>query len=443
MNYKESIQKLMSLSDIERISEITVRTRYNLEKITNFLDLLGNPQKHAQTVHITGTKGKGSTASMVTSGLLASGKSVGMYSSPHLHTIRERIQVNGEPISEKLFADTATYLWEKIDMIKASNGYEKPSFFEFLTTMAFYVFKKLNMQWQVIEVGLGGTLDATNILDESKICVLTSISLDHVEILGNTLTLIARDKSGIIKKNSRVISAPQRKTALKQIVEKCNSTNSSLTIIGKDYIYNLISSDYSIQNFKVTNSSETRLFEISLLGEYQVENATTAIAVLDLIAKEDNQINYTTIRKGLKTTSWPARMEIVSKSPTIVVDGAHNPYSMKRMVNEIKNLFPNSNFILIYGCSSGHNVKQISKEILKLKPKSVFIAQSRHPRSINTNELAKTIPYRLIQKIGSVNECLDNAKTIIKKDDIIVVAGSLFIAAEAREYCLGIEAELY
>ena len=160
MNYEESIQKIMTLSDIERLPEKPMRSRYNLEKISKLLDLLGKPHEYSNTAHITGTKGKGSTAAMIVSGLLASGKSVGMYSSPHLHTIRERIQVNGKPISEKIFAEIASFIWEKIDSIKTSNGYEKPSFFEFMTAMAFYVFKKLNLQWQIIEVGLGGTLDA-------------------------------------------------------------------------------------------------------------------------------------------------------------------------------------------------------------------------------------------------------------------------------------------
>lgn len=443
MNYKESIQKIMSLSDIERIPDSPGRSRYNLEKISKLLDLVGNPHEHTKTVHITGTKGKGSTASMIVSGLLASGKSVGMYSSPHLHTIRERIQVNGKPISEKLFAEITSYLWKQIDSVKTSDGYTKPSFFEFMTAMAFYVFKKLNLQWQIIEVGLGGTLDATNILEDSKICVLTSISLDHTKILGNSVRLIAKDKSGIIKKNSKVVSAPQSKTALKQILDKCNSTNSSLTVVGKDYNYKLISSDNSNQKFEVINNIETRLFEIPLLGEYQVENATSAIAVLDLIASKDNEVNNRTIHQGLKTAYWPARMEIISKTPTIIVDGAHNPYSMKRMTSEIKNLFPEANFIFIYGCSIGHDVKKITNQILKINPKSIFLANSRHPRSMDTNELAKMIPGKLIGYNGSVNECLNKAKSTMEKDDIIIATGSLFIAAEVREYLMEIEPELY
>lgn len=443
MNYEESIQKIMTLSDIERLPEKPMRSRYNLEKISKLLDLLGKPHEYSNTVHITGTKGKGSTAAMIVSGLLASGKSVGMYSSPHLHTIRERIQVNGKPISEKIFAEIASFIWEKIDSIKTSNGYEKPSFFEFMTAMAFYVFKKLNLQWQIIEVGLGGTLDATNVLENSKICVLTSISLDHTKILGNSVGLIAKDKSGIIKIGSKVVSAPQPKTALKQIIEKCNSTNSSLTIIGNDYRYKLTSSNNSNQKFQVISNGETRLFEIPLLGEYQVENATIAIAVLDLISHSDTKINNSSIYQGLKTAYWPARMEIISESPTVIVDGAHNPYSMKKMIYEITNLFPNNNLIFIYGCSIGHDVKKITNEIVKINPKSIFLANSRHPRSMDTGEIATMIPNELIGHSGTVEECLNKAKALMKKEDIIIATGSLFIAAEVRESIMEIAPELY
>ena len=225
MDYTSALRYVLGLADLERMVEPPgARPRYDLGRMHALLDALGRPHLSTPTVHVTGTKGKGSTSAMVASILRASGFSVGLYTSPHLHTMRERVQVNGAPLSEEDFAATLEAVWPSVEALSG----EGVTTFETLTAMAFHAFAERRLDWQVLEVGMGGTLDATNTVESPQVCVITSISLDHTKILGDTVEAIARDKAGIIKPGATVVTAPQPPGVIAVLREACDAVGASL-----------------------------------------------------------------------------------------------------------------------------------------------------------------------------------------------------------------------
>ena len=291
MDYRQSIASLLALVDHERnkVTGPRQKTIYDLTRMEVLLERLGNPQHQVPAVHIAGTKGKGSTAALCDSTLHAAGLKTGFYSSPHLHTFRERIRRDSEPISQHKFGSLVELLWPLYEELKADPNVGPLTLFEFLTGMAFQCFGEDSTDVQVIEVGLGGRLDATNVLD-AGVCVVTSISLDHTAVLGDTIGEIAADKAGIIKPGATVIVAPQPPEALAQILSACQDKEAAPILVGRDVTWEELGCDNDGQSFTVQGLNAEYHLHMPLLGSYQLENAALAVAALEALRSQGIEV---------------------------------------------------------------------------------------------------------------------------------------------------------
>lgn len=448
MNYSLALNRLFTLVNTEGITLGAPRTsqpRFDLSRMETILSRLDNPQNQRKTIHVTGTKGKGSTAAMVTSALSAIGCSVGFFSSPHLHTFRERIRKGLFPISEIEFASIVEMIWPVIDEMGREGIHGRITLFEVLTAMAFCCFSENNFDYQVMEVGLGGTLDATNVVQGTNVCVLTSISLDHTNILGNTVAQIARDKAGIIKPGAVVVSAPQEPEVIEILEEVCIAKEARLVKIGRDYCWEPGKYDLNGQEATITGPNGSTKLWIPLLGKHQLENACCAFAALESVYSDISFEKKHSIIKGFKEVFWPGRMEVLGRSPLVIADGAHNPYSIATLANEIKFEFPTTRCILVVGFSRGHDFESMGHELSTLEPELVISTQSRNSRSIGTSEITNLMQSNGLKSIsiGSVTKGVEKAISISEPNDLILITGSLFVVAEAREFLLNITPELY
>ena len=287
MEYRNAIDRLLSLVDHERTGIPNPRQKriFDLGRMEAFLDRLGNPQRASKTIHIAGTKGKGSTAALCDAALRAAGYRTGFYSSPHLHSFRERIRINSKPISEAGFSRLVEQLWSAQEWIGQHTELGNITLFEFMTGMAFQCFADNQSDFQVIEVGLGGRLDATNVLD-SDVCVITPISRDHTAILGDSIAEIASEKAGIIKPGRPVVIAPQVPEARNVILETCRERSATPIQVGKDVTWKAGASSIEGQDFIVKGLSGEYQLRLPLLGKHQLDNAASAMAALEsFIAK--------------------------------------------------------------------------------------------------------------------------------------------------------------
>lgn len=411
------------------------------------LTLLGNPHIKQPTVHVAGTKGKGSTSAMIASGLATSGYDTGLFTSPHLHTMRERISINGIPITEEDFSSTVDTIWDSIETINAKTPESPITTFEALTALAFIYFANEKVEFQVLEVGLGGRLDATNVV-EPEITVITSLSLDHTDILGNTLHEIAREKAGIIKLKVPIITADQQPEALAVLEEISKSLSAPIVVIGKDVQFNRTDFNSEMQEVQISGKVLDRPFDhhvrIPLLGMHQLENAALAITTLESLRIKGYPIPYDGIYHGLANVFWPGRLEQLQKKPRIIIDGAHNIWSAKKLREAIDEYYKYNALHLIVGFSSDKDLAGMIKEWASLSS-TVISTRSRHPRSVDPEHIATEFEKygHVTQPMPNIGLALKEALNRAKKDDMILVTGSLFVISEARESILGIEPELY
>ncbi len=434
----------MGMVDYERPATIPGgRARYDLERIGALLEALGNPHLGAPTVHVAGTKGKGSTTAMVASILEAAGCTTGLFTSPHLHTFRERIRVGGRPISEDEFAGLVEALWPAVEEIRRT-GHGRVTVFELLTAMAFRCFRERGVGAQVIEVGLGGRLDSTNVV-QPLACGITSLGLDHTEVLGDTLAEIAMEKAGIIKRGVPVVCAPQRPEALEVVREVCDAQESSLTLAGEDIRWSSESATLDGQTFTLETARRTYRLSVPLLGEHQMENAAVAVGLVEALAEGGIDIPPEAIEEGLRRVEWPCRLEVLRREPLVIADGAHNPHSAGRLVEAMRSLIPGRRLTLVVGVSRNKDVEGVAYELSRLSPADVVTTRSRHPRSAQPELLAREFERygALAHTADSVAEAVDEVVASASQDDVVLVTGSLFVAAEAREHAMGIEPELY
>ncbi len=444
MNYTSALDRLLTLTDYERMTVTTPRrVRYDLSRMAALLARLGNPHQGIPAVHITGTKGKGSTAALCSSVLSAQGYRTGLFTSPHLHTFRERLQIDGQPISEEEFAGLVEELWPHVEAMALERTHGNVTVFELLTAMAFMWFQQRKVQFQVLEVGMGGRLDTTNLVTP-EVSVITPVSLDHTAILGDTVQKIAVEKAGIIKPGVPVVSAPQAPEAMAVIRETSQTRGSPLVEVEREYRWEPVSHTLSGQYFRLSHNGHSRRMWTPLLGEYQMENATTAYAAIEVLRERGFPVSQKAIALGFQRTRWPCRLEVLETTPLVVADGAHNPFSVSRLCQSLPKYFDYQRVVLVVGAGAGHDHLGIVEGLASLQPVVVAVS-SRHPRALPIASIQEAFSRHGIQAVagGTVAQGLALAKEQAQKGDLILVTGSLFVAAEAREAVKGIQPELY
>lgn len=444
MNYQEALAKLLSLTDLERVAGHGPHIRrYDLGRIRLLLERLGNPHLRTPTVHITGTKGKGSIAATIASVLNAQGYNAGLFTSPHLHTFRERIQLGGQPVSEEEFASLVAAIWPVVESMNSQGSLGEVTTFEMLTAMAFFHFAQRRAGVQVIEVGLGGRLDSTNVV-RPRVCVITSISLDHTQILGDTVERIARDKAGIIKPGCVAVTSPQVPGVMAELEEACRHQGVPLVSVERECQWTLEDHDLEGQSFTVTASWGEFHLRTPLLGGYQLENAATVLATVHTLEECGFPVSRNSLSQGFSTVRWPVRMEVLAREPLVVADGAHNPYSAGKLREALRQYFSFARLIYVVGLSADKNISGIVQELAPGADLAV-VTRSRHPRAVAPGLLAQEFRAVRVEAlpVEGVEAALQYALGQATARDLLVVTGSLFVAAEAREMILGIPPELY
>ena len=442
----------MGLADFERSTHSPGHSTFHLQRMTLIMERLGNVHLKVPTIHVAGTKGKGSTSAMITSMLAAHGCKVGFYSSPHLHSAVERIRVGLEPIDRQDFAEVVRQIWPVIEEVGLDGGHGPATTFEALTAMAFVHFHNERVDFQVMEVGLGGRLDSTNIVSP-MVCVITSISLDHMVTLGDTVEKIALEKAGIIKSGVPVVVAPQEDGPMAVFRHVAAERNCPLVSVAETYTWNQTGMGPFGQRFQLNGPRDRYDLELPLLGAYQLENAATAIATIETLADGDltgkAKLSKKCIGQGLRNVQWPARLEVLSgkggSDGQVVVDGAHNPYSVSRLVQALSECFKYDKLVLVFGALGGHSAREMIKEMADLDP-TVFVARSRHPRSSSGSYIADVVSSEGLNvafQAETVGEALKQALRSAGPRDLVLGTGSLSVAAEIREELLGIPPELY
>lgn len=454
LTYPQALKRVMSLADFERSTHSPGHSAFHLERMSLLMQRLDNAHIATPTIHIAGTKGKGSVSAMIASILTAQGYAVGMYSSPHLHSATERIRVNMQPIAQAQFAAVAQRIWRIVEQVGANGGYGGVTTFEALTAMAFTHFSQIQADFQVIEVGLGGRLDATNIV-APQVCAITSISLDHTATLGDTIAQIAYEKAGIIKPNIPVIVAPQPADAMAVIRRIAAERAAPLLSVADRFSWTQTggqtAADIRTQAFRLTSPRRAYDLETPLLGDYQLENAAVAVALAETLAEQGVTLSPQSIARGIRSVNWPARLQILTApddadgSPLLVVDGAHNPYSIERLAQTLPRHFTYDRLILIFGALSGHSAAGMLQALAPLSP-ILVAAQSRHPRSAAAETIAQTAAQIGIDAAfasDDVAQATRYALSIARPNDLVLGTGSLSVAAEITEEIQHIPPETY
>lgn len=421
MNYQEA------LNYINESHKFGIRL--GLDNMRNLLELLGNPQDKLNVIHVAGTNGKGSTCSFITSILKESGYKVGLYTSPFLETFTERIKINGENIPEEDVARIVTLIKEKIEQ-----GDIYPTEFEIVTAMAFYYYCEQDVDFVALEVGLGGRYDATNIIKTSDVSVITSISLDHVGILGDTVAKIAYEKGGIIKENGTAIVYDQSDEAKDVIKDICKEKNAKYIEVKFDDI-NIKQSDIYSQVYDCSiMGKKYEDLEIKLIGDHQVNNSILALSAIDFL-KETKGLNITEedIRKGLINTKWPGRIEKIMEKPIFIIDGAHNKDGARSLAKAIDKNFNGKKATLLIGMLEDKDIDGVL-EILMPYFNKVITTTPDNPRAIDSEKLKDKISKyadNIVSK-PSIEEAVEYTLKNSSEDDIVISAGSLYMIGTVR-----------
>jgi dihydrofolate synthase/folylpolyglutamate synthase len=405
--------------------------KFNLDRMVKLMDQLGNPQNCYPIIHVAGTKGKGSVSAMCASVLRAAGYSTGFYSSPHLSQYTERIQVNGVEIPRDDFVN----LINEIKPIVA--GIPQLTTFELTTAIAFLYYARVKVDVVVLEVGLGGRLDATNIIDP-MVSVITSLSYDHMNVLGDTLALIAGEKAGIIKPGHPIVSAPQKDEARLVLEETAKERSSPFIQVGTDYLYEPLAHSLEKQSLLVWKLDEEPVqLSLPLLGKHQVENAATAYAALQTASQAGLKLNDRDIKLGFEKVYWPGRFEVLRHNPPVIIDSAHNRDSAMRLRQALDDYIPEIPVIMVFGASEDKDIDGMFSELLP-RVSTVITTHSIHPRAMSADDLAglaRKFDW-MVHVAGPVEEALSQALKLAGQKSAVVVAGSLFVAAAAREIWL-------
>ena len=418
--------------------------KFDLDKILAFVKALGNPHQGYPIIHVAGTKGKGSVSAMCASALKAAGYRVGFYISPHLHDYNERIQIDNQPIPHAVLVSLVEELKPIIGSIPQITT------FEITTGLAFTYFKRQKVNAAVIEVGLGGRLDATNVVTP-VISVITSLSYDHMFLLGNTLTEIAGEKAGIIKPGIPIISSPQKDEALSVLKRIASERSAPFYQMGDDYRYAPFQHDLRQQTLfvwpkadqakmngflagNVKEEWQPRQLQIHLLGYHQVENAATAYAALQVARNNGLPISEDNIWTGFSRVTWPGRFEVLRKEPPLVVDSAHNRDSALKLRLALADYFPGRPVILIFGASEDKDIQGMLAELTPCVRK-VITTKANHPRAMDPDALVDLVHRfgRPARAMDNIPQALEAALNTGNNECVVLAAGSIFMSAEVRQ----------
>ena len=398
------------------------KMRFGLKAISELLSRLGNPQNSYKIILIAGTNGKGSTAAMIASILCSAGYKVGLYTSPHLVDVRERIVINGKKIPLKEFNRTIADVKDKKE--------QPVTYFEFLTAVAFVYFQRQKVDIAVLEVGLGGRLDATNVC-KPLVSVITNISLDHMDYLGNTLDSIAREKAGIIKQKGICITAAKQNKVLEVLKNVCLRRRAKLYCLSSDI--KIKKQKDGILNYEGLYRNLKNL-KIPLQGDHQLSNAALALAAIELCEKKGFSIADTAIYAGLKNTHWEARLEVLQNQPFFLLDGAHNPAGISVLCRSFKKDFSYRRLILIFGALADKDYRRMLQKIVPLAS-IIILTQLKTKRAVPVNDIMETV-----KKMGypaivteNVKQAIERAQALAKKQDLICATGSFYLAGEIKQ----------
>jgi dihydrofolate synthase/folylpolyglutamate synthase len=407
---------------------------FGLERITFLLEQLGNPHRDLKVIHVAGTNGKGSVCKYISAILQKAGYTVGLYLSPHIQRFSERIVINDREIPAEDLAMLVAQVRPLVEEMKQNDN--TPTFFEIVTCLAFLYFKDRTVDYAIVEVGLGGRFDATNVVTP-LVSVITNISLEHTDILGKDITSIALEKSGIIKDHIPVITAATQ-DAFETIEHVAKQRNAPLT--GIDHtMWKRISFKEGCQVFVIHGSFKDYTVKTSLLGKHQGENIAVAITAIEQVQMNGVYVSDNDILDGVADVTYPGRMEIVSEKPFILLDGAHNPDGMNMLIKTIKEDFSSHRLIVILGVLKEKDIKTMVSAIAPLSD-VIIVTKSTNPRASDPLILKQIIesidPNKKIYVEASIPEAIKHAKRLAKQKDMICVSGSLFTVGEARSYLL-------
>lgn len=439
MNYKETMEYITNTAKFG--------TNLGLDRTEKILEILGDPHKKIKTIHVAGTNGKGSTVAMITKVLIEAGYKVGMYTSPFLEEFEERIQINDTNISKEALSEIVTEVSKAVDKV-IKLGYDHPTEFEIITCAMFYYFYKQKVDFAVVEVGLGGKLDSTNVmLPYSKqngggviASIIVSISKDHMNILGDTLEKIACEKAGIIKSGVPVIMYPQEKSVEDVIENVCKEKKSNLIKVPIDcaeYIegekISITNSKY-VQNLKIKTFNNVYDIELSLLGKHQMLNCATTVFALEEIAKQGVNIKKEHILSALKKVKWIGRLEIMKNKPLVVIDGAHNIDGITKLKENVNRYFKYGKMILILGILADKEVEKMVSTIVPMAEKVIAVTPNSY-RAENGEELEKVIKKYNVncETKESYLDAYKLASSYLEEGDLLLISGSLYMIGDMRK----------
>lgn len=434
--YHDTLAYLDGLTNFER-HPLTYRDRnvMTLARVKRLLADLGNPHKGFKSVHIAGTKGKGSTAAMLSEMLQANELTVGLYTSPHILDVRERIRINGRMIPE----DDLRRLVARVAQLTEEHAAGPPTFFEVLTVLAFLYFSEQKVDIAVVETGLGGRLDATNVL-LPEVCAITSISFDHMAQLGGTLEQIAAEKAGVFKESVPVVSAPQPDSVRKVLKKAAAEVKTPLHFAGEDiaFSYRFESSRTGGPQARICVSTPTSHFDhlaVPLVGKHQAINCGVAIGVLDQLKNRGFTLNDESSVTGLSRVSLEGRMEMLCEKPRVLTDGAHNAASIEALMRAIGQNIPCDSMVIIFGCCADKDVTGMLR-VIQLGADKIIFTRVKSPRSADPSDLSHRfaeLSGRMAQVAQNLPEALEIAQKAITREDLICITGSFYLVAEAKQ----------
>lgn len=410
---------------------------FKLDRLRAILDRLENPQRDLKFVHIAGSKGKGSTVEMLASALEACGYAVGVFTSPHLIDVRERIRLGRAVIPEGAFSAAMSRVRGASEALPKKHG--EATYFELLTAAAFVYFAEQAVDLAVLETGLGGRLDCTNVV-MPEVCGLTEIQLEHTSILGDTIEAIAREKAGIMKPGVTAITAPQKPEVIEVFREVAEQTGATLAVLGEDVEYScrFESSHDRGPHARICVSTERSEFEhisVPLGGEHQAANCGLALAILDKLRERGFETPERDVAAGLARTPSNGRMEVIHRQPRVMIDGAHNPESVEALVRAIGAQVKYDSMVVIFGCAADKDIGGMLEQIGRGADKIIFTRSGENARAADPAGLRRMYEERtgkMAQTAGDLKEALKTAARAVSRDDLILVTGSFYLAGEAK-----------